>query len=1173
MRQPGPTNVGSRAPSSPTRQVKVRAHTRTIKAKQFVLTTPHDVGITARPPRRGHAPTVFDEPLGLKPHSTQARPVRTPTQKMQAAQRRHTARGLIEATGIKLNRPLKREEVRRVLNSPVAKNLAASTTPYLAKPKVHHSFFHNALHAVESVPAALTVGNNANLPGRSVFTAKQGAAADRAIQKPLKALVKGSGKLAATGQQYNTEGIGTKLNPGVGKFLQNAGKDAIELPANTLLSTYLTATHPTEVAKGTLEQLKHPVSTFLQHPVSTALILRGGEAALSRAGGNLARSGVLGKGAKDYASTTRPDLKLTGNAAVQRRASKGLLENRVQKAVDRRAIKKGRGTTVRSPTGPRPAIQATERQMFKAGPGRPMAGHLNRRIDQEVGTNAGMKTVTRTEALNSMLHSRTLFHVLKRDAKTGAQVVRTNGHEDAVPIILEGALREGHVTDPAKFGSVSDALLASRKQITDKIDALRAEPNGARKHAADIQLARDNVGRIDHLLNDPKFLNNPADAFRAAADFVRGHGNSITSHALEGERIKHGDFTLDAAQRRVVLPFAERELGLKHNEDTGTFTDASGRTVPTQEILNEFKARGGNPEHLAYVHRFRKLDNPKSYRGGGGMLQRGGASKRYTGSGTQGVLYHRSYTALAEQMAHAASRVEHHYGVTDLVNTFGHARPDGNHYWDQKSAAKEIDRLEAENPDQQWVAVTAMRQHVPQSLLDEHQPGELEESFHAPTNPDQHVVLMRKEVVDRIAEHEGLRGRNALEQGLQTATQYFRHAVLPTSTKWIAGNAIEAFGRTLINDPTVARSMIRGHKLQNALADLGPAGERQLRRLQVGASSGLFMSQKFHDFYRPNEPDFMQKIHAFRHSPVAKTVGDAWDAYRNKVVAGNERLESSVYWAGLGKEMQREVQSFTGSWTKTIALGKAAYEDVAKGLLDSNNVARYVSAVDKMRGRYSNLSPSGRRAVSTYTPFAPWYVNAIHFAAVTLPGQHPVLTGSAAAMFLGTQDQRKAQHLPPWAVGSIKGIDVNHYTPFGIYAGGSGGVAQLVLPQYSGLIHNLEGEAWTGQKLPKGTKAKVALNTALGTFLPFVSRIQTIREKGGTATPDSTLFHPKTKAGTSSTYLAGLKKATNPFRKQNYAAGNKSGLPTLDSAGSSVSLPKLDNAGGTASLPKLDGAP
>lgn len=1125
--------AGDRVP----KPVKVKAHVRAAPSpKKPPVPRKQGQSLTQAPnlkvPKsRGHAPTVFNTPLS-----------RTPTQRMQAQQQRVTTRAVRGVEG----KPTTRVTTQQVkaLSTPEAKGIVKSAQPYVAKAKQHKSLFQKlagapgkALHAAEEFGK----GGLARQSGQS-----SPAPGTKAVAKGLQAAVDFSGKLsdkATSGTETQTAGIGpaAHLKAGVSKELNRALKDVVQTPANTLQSFYMAGTDSKDVVKGLADQVKHPVKSLEEHPVNTLLALRGIEGGLSRAAGATARSGALGDAAKEYASTERAPLKLTGNATVQRRASKGLVENRVQKAIDKRALKpsedfpKGRGTYVRETRGGKPvivdAIHATEKQKYGGALGQPVAGHLNRRVDQEVGTNSGVLKNRRTNVLRAMHPKSEPVKALK-------------GHEDAVPLVMEGELKHG---DIKKLGGVQKALTDAKNRLLAERPTLKSE---SRK-----TLNQQNIDHIDALLADKEFLADPSHVFKAAEDYIKVHGNSITTDGLEGERIKYGDFTKQQAQLRVIRPYAIREMGLKWND--GAFEDAAGNPVSFGTILKHFKDAGGKAEHLGYVHQFQELDNPKSFRGGaGGMVIRPGGSQKFTGANTLRGTYHRSWAGLAEQLAHASARVARHENTNELVNNFGHVKNGLRYFKNSEITPDFLHDLEAKTGEK-YVAVTAARQTVPETLMDELHPAELDESFMGVGPHDQHVVLFPRKVLLRIQQHENLRANNVLTKGIQTATQYFRHAVLPTSTKWVVGNTVEAALRSAVHGPRAVTAMARGvargtSRLQEDLASL-PGGDKALERLQVGASSGIFGSQHFNDFYRPDEGDVMGFVHKIRSTPGPKQVGDAWDWYADKVFRGNARLESSVYFAALDTEARAEVQSTLGAWHKTLKLAGPAYEDVAKGLLDSNNRARYVDAVDRMRGRYTNLSPSGRTAINSYAPFAPWYINALRFIYLTLPASHPVLTGTAAALVTATSDKRKDLGLAPWKEGTVAGRDFNRFTPAGIFSGGSdeasGNIKSLLLPQVSGILANLGGKDWTGKDLPpESNKYGVAFNTALETFYPFLSRARTVREKGGTALPNSTFLSPKTKPGTSSNIGAGFGKAFYPFRP--ISKGASSSTNPYDSVGS-----------------------
>jgi hypothetical protein len=92
-------------------------------------------------------------------------------------------------------------------------------------------------------------------------------------------------------------------------------------------------------------------------------------------------------------------------------------------------------------------------------------------------------------------------------------------------------------------------------------------------------------------------------------------------------------------------------------------------------------------------------------------------------------------------------------------------------------------------------------------------PEQMQQTFHAAEPGDSHVVLFPKQVWDRLQQHETGRSRNPAAQDIQSVSQAFRHVVLLTSTKWLAGNSIEGYLRMQINELTpvgVARTIQAG---------------------------------------------------------------------------------------------------------------------------------------------------------------------------------------------------------------------------------------------------------------------------------------------------------------------------------------------------------------------------
>jgi hypothetical protein len=339
--------------------------------------------------------------------------------------------------------------------------------------------------------------------------------------------------------------------------------------------------------------------------------------------------------------------------------------------------------------------------------------------------------------------------------------------------------------------------------------------------------------------------------------------------------------------------------------------------VPAQ-ILKAFKAKGGDPKNLAYVPEARSFKGARNFyiNTSKRPLPRG---KAFKGKNTEGALYSRDYETLIEQAVKARGKVSAHEGVDRLVNEFGHVKPGGK-YFNGAEAVKESQNLEAATGER-WVAMRVLRGQSKEAA-----PGSSRTS-HRPSSRACSPTLCRRRREcrpvprargKRIMAHENA-SKNVIARDFQAINQRFRHVVLPTSPRWFVGNITEMLLRTAIEDPTFIKSAYTGRNLENVVKEIGgPEGRRPApRRRRYGAlrSAGAVR--------HPPHPERRSSPRRprLRRAPGPKQVVDAWDLYKKLVFGANGRRGSLIYYAGLGKEASREVQSFTGAWHKTLDLG------------------------------------------------------------------------------------------------------------------------------------------------------------------------------------------------------------------------------------------------------------
>lgn len=932
---------------------------------------------------------------------------------------------------------------------------------------------------------------------------------------------------------------------GAPKIVRNAAKEVIDSPAQAVPATAMAITHPKMVVRQIKQTVTHPVKSFEEQPVTTLLLARGALAGAGRAAGATLRVAPKGTAIHKLGSTERVPLKLESGGHLPQRYSKDVTVKAVQKAGEK------------------------SKRVVKARAKR--AEH--RQLDRVIGTNEGVRRVNRDRAIVT---------TQKAAPKHG---------KDAVALVNEGVIKSSKTV---------------KADLEAELARLHKE-RGRLKQPAEQQANAANIASVTKLLADEKFLARPHDTITSARSFARTQKQKATP-AL----IHYGDLTKEQALTRPLLPHAVREMGLRydeggqqifdrqaslkavarHNRKTGAkvkakiptqettqarFVTPSGKTVAPSEIIKDFKAKGGDPRNLAYV------PERLSFKGSRNFYEPTSSrpspdKKVFKGKNTKAGLYERDYDVLVQQASKAAGRVSRHEGIDRLINQYGKSKPGGGYFkWDE--AQKEILNQRAVGKD--YVPLQILRGQSAEAagrIKEGLNPDEMPQMFRPAEQGDGKIVLLPAAVAKRIAEHENIGTRVPLVRGFQAVNQRFRHAVLPTSPRWAVGNLAEMLGRMAIEDPTLFKSVMTGRHVENVLRQHG--GQKAVDILRSAAGTGHIGAQAKWDIYRAPEHAIVKAVHAVRKTHGPKEVVDAWDLYKRAVFGANTRAEDLIYYAGLGKEASRQVHEVTGAWHKTLNLGGKAYEDVAKGLLDSPNVERYARAIDDMRGRYSNLSPKGRSLTLTLTPFAPWYVNALHFVFVTLPVHHPIKT---ALLGQTVESQRKkleklgithfeidgVKPTPAYLLGRVGNTPAAQFTPFGAFTDVGGNAANLVLPQASGVIKNLGGQDFAGRQL-KDAKGKpieegdprtigIALNTLAESFVPFLRHARTIREKGGSHAATSTVLSPKnTKYGPGKSTGEGLKRAFNPFygaKRQPVKLKKGSTDPLFHDAGKSTADP------------------
>jgi hypothetical protein len=650
-------------------------------------------------------------------------------------------------------------------------------------------------------------------------------------------------------------------------------------------------------------------------------------------------------------------------------------------------------------------------------------------------------------------------------------------------------------------------------------------------------------------------------------------------HGLEQARGRVTAASARVFEASQAVKAADRALAdaRKTHREGGHLVDEHGTQVLPEDIRAHMEANGVTSEPAFVTH-------APNQRGARNFYIRSDKAPAYHGPKRTGAAV-REGTAdldpevMVEQLARTQGLVDSAHRFRAMVDEFAHRQPNDevqrfSNWQDAADAAREMTVGKDGEPTPHALEMTPVRinplggrraqlektlEAVNQQAAHDHITEQID---HALSGADKGSpgdwVLIPKAAADRMREHLSV-GQSGMGKFGQLYGGQFRKVVLSLSPKWLTGNVVEAALRTMIAHAG-PRSVFTGYKALKGYEE--KYGKNAAAELRSRTTGGGHMSLAHRTDVRRGAQDFAdsgrrvaaiaEAMGKIRRTPGPKQVADLWGLYTHVVMKSvNGRIEHAFQTAQFGKAL-REHPLMSD---RTIKLSEAAINDTIEGLRDTNVQVRLGREVDRMYGRYAKFSPGKRRMIAGYTPFIAWYLNAVEFLTSVLPRDHPVLTSVLASANQATEEWRKQHGLitsfvqnltgasPDFLQGSIPGkegtnLRVSRYTPFGVFGqegGIAGGIGGAILPQFMGMIQNVKGEDWKGDKLKKNgsTQAEnwlAAAVTLIENSVPLVSQGATLtgahlpNEAEGAQHPDS--------------LGARARKAYDPFM---YAANNKPG--------------------------------
>lgn len=954
----------------------------------------------------------------------------------------------------------------------------------------------------------------------------------------------------------------------------------------------------TDLAKGVVKGVEHGAIGELvqghlsgaerairEHPVFSAAEVGGLESAAGRTAGALTRAagsqaekeGVRGALAR-AGSTVRPPLALSDDAGLakkglvkQREYSKSLSRKGGQVLADKRREPildaKGNPVVVKERGRSVPVLKATPREQEKL---------QAQRANFEAARTQGVEILEREKARKTANDIEGHLVPVKLQAQKPF-VART----DRRPLPVKPAMRLGqelsHLVATGTIRSVQSFKGDLEKRIKTIEDAIQHPEHyrtvGTKASPGELRAARTNLKMLQKAAKSPRIL-------KAAPQIVQ---NGLKyAEALNKGDIRLGDLHVHPPgelQRAALSEYALAHMGAKHAEVDGeaALRAPDGKLLTNEAIRRHAAQSGRAPESLAYVPHVigagRKSSFHRPFRPGGRPVAPGVART--------GVLFKRGATAvgtdlLREELTKKGVTASNAHAIDKFIGESGLKRPDGQHF-NAKEGLETAARLNADGTTQ-YVPVRAfaakLDRDTREKLAGEQNSSAMETAHEAMLNDrivkngDQsktrNVVLVPKTQVDTLMAH--LKPAGEFEKRVQLLNAPFRMAVLP-QPRWLTGNFLEPYVVRLplsgagINIPGSAVDIAAATKLVHGLEKSGDASmvrtAQEVRGMQMG---GMFIGRRgasvrrTHQDFSGNTARTLYALHVARNLPVMKQMGDLILTVPHTFFNVNRVIESTAQRIALGKAAREDIQQFTGSWMKTIALGKKSLDEVQKGLVDTATQHRFMERQYELLGQYDGFKPELRRAVQTAFPFLPWTLNSLRFVYWTLPAHRSATFMALVKAGQHVQAEWEAEHkdVPPGTLSDAlvqkdKGlVDVGRYTPFGVSIpmahGQIEGLPSTFMPQLSGAEEALSGKDPFGRPLqvpktasnPKGEatpgqKLGIALNSAAESTIPLLAMGRRLQEGGGTSYANSNIFSPKAKPE-SSHGMSAVDRTLNPFR-------------------------------------------
>jgi hypothetical protein len=954
---------------------------------------------------------------------------------------------------------------------------------------------------------------------------------------------------------FNDPVTGKAYGDPVAKVIQNTAKDAVNLPANLAASVAIPAQ---DVLKGDwkaaantfvqpYEQLfKNPLQSFGNHPLDTYLMASGLEHPVTRLGEGIART-VAGKGAVDL---SRPSVELTGNLTHER---------------------PDYATTPRYRGGQK-ALEAVKFSKTDKGTLTPNSENVRARLvkmetSRLVGENERIRRSNHTDQMEA--HAKSVL--VSRVGRVAHAVKTTLAYDPKAPLIpgsdVLSLIARGVVRRP---GTVARDLETHLQQVASTRPDLLDKP--------DLLATHDKyVKTVQKALGNEKFLKNPHPAFKAAAKYAEDYPK--IEHAANALDHFNG-MTSDALQRRVLMSGILTHMkGARYDPELGMVRD-DPRTGVTEKLSTDKMRSYMSAETGARKLAFVSDQSPKgdsAHYVSGQQRPRNAAMGNTNYAFTHG-LTDPSHEAMLSQRVRMQGVVDAHRAMNRLDHHLLVMGDDGKGYGSYKEAATashatggKLVPIRRASPFHPIDSLAKSTKGLDMASLDEETARRsLDISDRLkPSDEPGTWGLIDKNAAAQLKAHQDQISPNTFLRAAKGVNNQFRTVALATSFKHLPGVAQESLIRSA-SSGVGPFSWFAGRQALKGAEKLDETVGHE-RRVQmtggtvVGQAQALATRQVARHFEGTALHGPLKAWENAQKAPGLRQASTLWRAWTKFSLGGTKKmLEEQSQIAGLGKATINEFGGRHG--LVSLAMGQWGHmiDQASKGILDEQTAHKLGATVERIYGRWNDLTPGAQQALM-FSPFGMWWTNSVKWL-YRMPVDHPVLSGTLGAANVGTQGARQKLGLDMFAPGALPLYEqgsvpignslweASYYSPMGVATDPLETAESLIQPwalpgAMAALGVDWKGSSITSPKNPTGyntpnmgDRLTVILNSAAANFIPLYQKAQTVVEGGGSAYDTSTLLKPQTKA-TNPGPLKGLVKAVMPVRLGKTAASSGAAPP------------------------------